>query len=164
MHSLEVCTPWQSPATRTGPRATRKFSNRSSDEQRMLYSYSWPCFMAYTRMYFIQSLLLDIPHLPHTNAKPKPWRRNTRQRESQQNFTYYLISLSSAKLIWICYYSRLLAYLSGIFPLTIQLGESLNKISSPNPRRGTYSVLINLPVRSLYLWCEWNRSYHPNSL
>lgn len=59
-----------------------------------------------------------------------------------------------------------LAYLSGIFPLTIQLGESLpNQIpSSPNPRRGTYSVLIILPVRGLYLWCEWNRSYHPNSL
>lgn len=44
MHSLEVCPPWQSPATHTGPRATRKHSNRLSDEQRMLYSYSWPCF------------------------------------------------------------------------------------------------------------------------
>lgn len=103
---------------------------------------------------------------PHTNAKPKPWRRSTRQRKSQQNFTYYLMSLSSAKLIWICYYSRLLACLSGTFPLTVQLGEGLpNKISSsPNPRRGIYSVLIILPVRGLYLWCKSNRSYHPNSL
>lgn len=122
--------------------------------------------LTYTCMYFIQSLLLDVPHLPHTNAKPKPWRRSTRQRKSQQNFTYYLMSLSSAKLIWICYYSRLLACLSGTFPLTVQLGEGLpNKISSsPNPRRGIYSVLIILPVRGLYLWCESNRSYHPNSL
>lgn len=151
-------------------------SHGTPSHQRMPQQVNkWARDTAYTLMTLLQPIYpyvfyIAISFRSSTRTKWK-WYDWAGEARECVNYILHLVPppWSSAKLIWICYYSKLLVYLSGKFAATLQLGESLPNISfyffSPQTQKTHINaVVIILPITNPYLWSEWNRSYHPNSV
>lgn len=144
-HSLEMCPPWESLATLMGPWATRECPNRSTNEQGMLHTQLWPCFNAYICVSFMLSLLLKVPHVLHANDKTEhsyALEKEHSQGLREVNFTSSPKYLEFCKAVWICYWSRLLAYLPMKCAATRRKSTKLDLFLLPTPEEADKTLCL----------------------